>query len=85
MSIPIELLEQISSMGVKDLTSLILSGKVAAEAVLYIREKIKEKIYEGKYGYVPNGEEAKAIYEVDKKDVYIRLKQCLGGHWALEL
>ena len=85
MSIPIELIEQISSMGIKDLTSLILSGKVAADAVLYIREKIKEKIYEGKYGYVPNGEEAKAIYEVDQKDVYIRLKQCLGGHWALEL
>lgn len=85
MSIPIELIEQISSMSVKDLGSLILSGKVAADAVAYIREKIKEKIYEGRYGFVPNAEEAKAIYEVGKKDVYIRLKQCLGGHWAIDL
>ncbi len=85
MELPPELIQQISSMGVKDLVSLILSGKYAAEAVAYIRAKIREKLDEGKYGFVPNAEEANALYEVNKKDVYLRLKTCLGSHWALDL
>jgi hypothetical protein len=80
-----ELIQQISSMGIKDLTSLILSGKLATETIVYIRAKIREKINEGKYGFVPNEEEAKALYAVNRKDVYLRLKTCLGGHWALDL
>lgn len=85
MEIPPELIKQISSMGIKDLASLILSGKATVEAVAYIREKIREKIDEGKYGFVPNSQEANAIFEVSKKDAYLRLKVCLGGHWSLDL
>lgn len=85
MEIPPELIQQISSMGIKDLASLILSGKVTVDAVDYIRKKIREKLDEGKYGFVPNAEEANALYDVNRKDVYLRLKECLGGHWSLDL
>lgn len=85
MVIPPELIEQISSMGIKDFLSLIISGKYGADAVKYFRERIREQLDKENYGFVPNAEESKAIYEINKKDVYQRLKSCLGGHWALDL
>ncbi|MDP3105815.1 MAG: hypothetical protein Q8M95_14545 [Candidatus Methanoperedens sp.] len=85
MVIPPELIEQISSMGIKDLLTFLASGKAGLEAIAYIKEKIREKLDERKYGFVPNAEETRAIYEINKKEVYQRLKVCLGGHWALDL
>lgn len=85
MVIPLELIEQISSLGVKDLLALFVSGKYGLEVIAYIKEKIREKLDERKYGFVPNAEETRALYEINKKEVYQRLKVCLGGHWALDL
>lgn len=85
MEIPEELIKQISSMGVKELLALLNVGCYGAKTVAYIREKIREKLDERKYGFVPSAEEAKALFEVNKKDIYLRLKECLGGHWAIDL
>lgn len=85
MEIPAELIKQISSMGVKELLALINVGCYGAKTISYLKEKIREKLDERKYGFVPNVAEAKALFEVNKKDIYLRLKECLGGHWAVDL
>ncbi len=64
MSIPIELIEKISSMGIKELLSLLLSAKYGKEAVEYIRKRIRELWDQGKYGFTPNAEESNALYKI---------------------
>jgi len=85
MVIPPELIEQISSLGIKDLLALIASGKYGLKVIAHIRQKIREKLNERKYGFVPDANETQALYEINKKEVYKRLKVCLGGHWGLDL
>ncbi len=85
MAVPPELIERVSSMGIKELLALLISSKYGPEAVNHIREKVKELWNQRKYGFTPDAEESNALYEIGRSDVYRRFKDCLESHWSTDL
>lgn len=87
--IPPELIEFVANLSLKDLITYGAGGaaltKYGIEGMHYIKEKVKEKWALKQYGFTPNAEEAKRLHQIEEKDIYKRLVDCVGEHWALPL
>lgn len=85
MSISVELIQKISSIGIKDLLTFLYTAKLTKETVEYVKKRVRELWNQSKYGFTPNAEEATVIYKISQREAYKRLKECIGSHWSLPL
>lgn len=85
MGVTHEILEKISSLCLRDLLEYVIAAKLSGEALSAAKRRIYDLWLQNKYGFTPSKEEAIAIQRISQREIYKRLKGCIGKHWALDL